>query len=440
MRSSEPELITIDTLAVDGCGYGNDGHAAVYGALPGESVQAQPIARKRKRQYFRVTEVLNTSADRVEPRCSAALYCGGCSFQHLAHAEQLVLKQAHLESCLQPLSAQAWLPPLSAEPYGYRTKARLGVKFVEKKNRVLVGFREKQKPYIADIENCPVLIPVLSELIQPLENLVSSLTVMRAVPQVEVAAGDTETALIFRHLEPLADADIGLLRQFAQVHQLKIYLQSGGPESVTPLSPASGSEPDAFLHFSLPDTDLTFAFAPQDFTQVNLAVNRLMVNRAIELLALDASDQVLDAFCGIGNFSLAVARSGAQVFGAEFSAASIDRARHNAAHNGITNADFGVFDLHDESVEIPGFTGFNKVLLDPPRSGAMSLVKKLETRNVERVVYVSCNPETLARDAEILVEQGFTLRSAGIIDMFPHTTHVESIALFIRQEDAEKRS
>ncbi len=263
---------------------------------------------------------------------------------------------------------------------------------------------------------------------------------MRAVPQVEVAAGDTETALIFRHLEPLADADIGLLRQFAQEHQLKIYLQSGGPESVTPLSPASGIEPDAFLHFSLPDADLAFAFAPQDFTQVNLAVNRLMVNRAIELLALDASDQVLDAFCGIGNFSLAVARSGAQVFGAEFSAASIDRARHNAAHNGITNADFGVFDLHDESVEIPGFTGFNKVLLDPPRSGAMSLVKKLETRNVERVVYVSCNPETLARDADILVEQGFTLRSAGIIDMFPHTTHVESIALFIRQEDAEKRS
>ena len=225
MRSSEPELITIDTLAVDGCGYGNDGHAAVYGALPGESVQAQPIARKRKRQYFRVTEVLNTSADRVEPRCSAALYCGGCSFQHLAHAEQLVLKQAHLESCLQPLSAQAWLPPLSAEPYGYRTKARLGVKFVEKKNRVLVGFREKQKPYIADIENCPVLIPVLGELIQPLENLVSSLTVMRAVPQIEVAAGDTETALIFRHLEPLADADIGLLRQFAQMHQLSLQLR-----------------------------------------------------------------------------------------------------------------------------------------------------------------------------------------------------------------------
>jgi len=439
MRSLDPELIIIDTLAVDGCGYGNDGQAAVYGALPGESVQAMPIARKRKRKYFRATEVLSPSADRVEPRCGAALYCGGCSFQHLAHAEQLVLKQAYLESCLQPLSPETWLPPLSAEPYGYRTKARLGVKFVEKKNRVLVGFREKQKPYIADIDNCPVLIPVLGELIQPLENLISSLTVMRAIPQVEVAAGDTETALIFRHLEPLAEADIEALADFALTRQLRIYLQSAGPDSIIPLPLASGSQPDEYLHFNLPDADLTFAFAPQDFTQVNLAVNRLMVNRALALLAPAASDQVLDAFCGIGNFSLAVARSGAQVFGAEFSASSIDRARLNAARNAVTNAGFGVIDLHQESLEIPGFTGFNKVLLDPPRSGAMSLVKKLETRNVERVVYVSCNPETLARDAEILVEQGFTLRSAGIIDMFPHTTHVESIALFTCPEDAEQR-
>lgn len=360
--------------------------------------------------------------------CGAADRCGGCAFQHLDREHQLAGKSANLAECLSPVEPGSWLPPLAGAAFNYRSKARLGVKFVEKKGRVLVGFREKQKPFIAETTGCPVLVTPVSHLLNPLAALVGSLSVPRSIPQIEVAGGD-ETTLIFRHLEPLTPGDIGALQAFGASNGLQIHLQPGNPSTVHRIYP---DEDDDFLNYSLPEFDLRFAFLPTDFTQVNLEVNRMLVSRAVELLALERRDQVLDAFCGIGNFSLAIARSAGQVTGLELAEQSVERARFNARRNSIGNARFATADLYDQRLEIPEISSINKVLLDPPRSGAEDLVKVLASSNVERVVYVSCNPATLARDVKILVGQGFHLRSAGIIDMFPHTTHIESIALLVR--------
>lgn len=427
MSKRDPQVIDVVTLSEDGCGYSSDGKQAVLGSLAGEQVSALPHARKRKRHYFKVQEVLSASPERVEPACSVALNCGGCSFQHASRRTQLGLKEGYLKSQLEPLVPENWLEPLVGEEFFYRSKARLGVKFVEKKNRVLVGFREKQKPYITDTQVCPVLAAGLDEMIIPLQELVADLSVCRAVPQIEIAAGDDESAIVLRHLEPLNSDDVEKLKSFGHRFDVGIYLQPGGADTVHKIHPDTSGE---LLTYRLPDFDLDYEFHPLDFTQVNLEINRMMVASALNMLELNESDSVLDAFCGIGNFSLAMARGAGSVLGMEQSPLSIERAGRNAAVNDIRNASFLVADLHDESLEINGFTGFNKVLLDPPRSGAEALAKRLESHNIERVVYVSCNPETLARDAEILCSRGFNLRSAGIIDMFPHTTHVESIALF----------
>ena len=435
----EPRDVDVTRLDGDGCGYSGDGHAAVFGALPGEKVSAAPLARKRKRHYFRTESVIEASPLRVEPVCQAASRCGGCSFQHLAHAEQLTFKLDLLKDLLSDTPPRMWLEPLSDKPFGYRSKARMGVKHVMKKDRVLVGFREKMKPYIAETSRCPILQPPCDDFPDTLAELISSLSVFDAIPQVELAAGDSETALVFRHLKPMTSADEDSLRQFGQALSLQIFLQPGGLDSIWRLYPDADAEDapplDAGLAYTLPEYDLRFRFSPQDFTQVNLAMNRKMVALALSLLEPDTSDRVLDAFCGIGNFSLALARSAGHVSGMELAAASIERAKANAAENGIRNVDFSVVDLHADIAESPGFKGFNKVLLDPPRSGAEQLVKRVASMDIERVVYVSCNPETLARDIKILVSAGFELQSAGIIDMFPHTTHVESIALLNRSSE-----
>lgn len=432
----EPIETAIDSLSADGCGVSADGRLAVYGSLPGEKVKALPLTRKRGKLFLKAIDVHDESPSRVLPECEAALSCGGCSFQHLDHPAQLDFKAGLLAEQLVPLEPESWLPPLTGPLFGYRTKARLGVKFVEKKGRVLVGFREKQKPYITEISCCPVLADPCADLIEPLKDLVGSLSVSRSIPQIEIAAGDVETVLVFRHLEALTSDDESKLCSFGEHHGLRVCLQPGGAESVHRIFPIDGADLLSYSlrAFSPENSGLRFEFAPMDFTQVNLAVNRQMVDLAVELLDPGPSDVILDAFCGIGNFSLAVAGSAGEVIGAEQSAASIERARYNAAINGIDNASFEVVDLHDESAEIGGFSGINKVLLDPPRSGAESLMKKLESQDVERVVYVSCNPETLARDVKFLVQRGYLLRSAGIIDMFPHTTHVESIALLTRHQ------
>tara|TARA_B110000116_G_scaffold154280_1_gene133439 strand:- start:194 stop:1498 length:1305 start_codon:yes stop_codon:yes gene_type:complete len=430
MKSNDPIEVTVDTVAEDGCAYTADGKHAVFGALPGEKVIAVPVARKRKRLYLRSTEVLASSSHRVTPRCKAASFCGGCSFQHASHAYQLELKQAQVQQKFGQITPSEWMEPISAPTYGYRTKARLGVKYVDKKDRVLVGFREKMKPYITDIENCPILVDPVSNLIEPLIELISGLSEPRTIPQIEVACGDSDVALIFRHMAAMSDEDMQKLQSFGEEQSVQMFLQPEGLDSTHKIFPQDN---DDLLRYRLPDYDLVFQFSPQDFTQVNLAVNRQMVARAVALLDIDPSDEVFDAFCGIGNFSLAISRFAKKVTGAEQSASSIARARENARLNGVENVSFVVEDLQLETSEINGLEGANKVLLDPPRSGAEAMVKRLAGSNVVRVVYVSCNPETLARDIGILENQGFELRSAGIIDMFPHTTHVESIALLVRQ-------
>ena len=420
----------MDTVAEDGCAYTADGRHAVFGALPGEKVIAVPVARKRKRLYLRSTEVLASSSHRVTPMCKAASFCGGCSFQHASHTYQLELKQAEVQQKFGQITPREWMEPISALSYGYRTKARLGVKYVDKKDRVLVGFREKMKPYIADIESCPILVDPVSSLIEPLIELISGLSEPRTIPQIEVACGDSDVALIFRHMVAMSDEDMQKLKSFGHEQSVQMFLQPEGLDSTHKIHPQDN---DDLLHYRLPDYGLVFQFSPQDFTQVNLAVNRQMVARAVALLDIDPSDEVFDAFCGIGNFSLAISRFAKKVTGAEQSASSIARARENARLNGVENVSFVVEDLQLETSEINGLKGVNKVLLDPPRSGAEAMVKRLASSNVVRIVYVSCNPETLARDIGILENQGFELRSAGIIDMFPHTTHVESIALLVRQ-------
>ena len=431
MKRNEPIVVQVEDVRVDGYGYTADGRYAITGALPGEEVVGLPFSRQRKKLFLRPQEIRQPSPDRVDPACGAASFCGGCSFQHASHDSQLRLKESFLRTCLAPLSPDEWLPPITGEDHHYRTKARLGVKFVEKKGKVLVGFREKLKPYIAENEGCPILIDPIGHLLPAIGELVEQLSVSGKIPQIELAAGDEDIALIFRHLEDLSDEDMKSLCAFGSEQGLQILLQPGGLDSTHRIFPEPG---DLTLHYTLPDHDLRFGFSPQDFTQVNLEVNRQMVNRALQLLDLASGDCVFDAFCGIGNFSLAVARYAGRVVGAEQSESSIARARQNAVDNHISNADFQVIDLHTESPEIKGLEGVNKVLLDPPRSGAESLVKKLASSDIERVVYVSCNPETLARDAKLLVENGFSLRSAGVINMFPHTTHVESVALLVRED------
>lgn len=430
MKSREPVEVQIDHLDLDGCGYSSDNKLAVYGALAGEQVIASPLARKRKRLYLKATEILEPSGDRVTPACGAAAHCGGCVFQHLVHGEQLTLKQDYLARELAPITPVSWLAPMTGPLYNYRSKARLGVKYVEKKGRVLVGFREKQKPYIADILACPVLSQPVDELLQPLARLVEQLSIPRSIPQVEVAVSDL-TALIIRHLEPFNENDKSLLAEFEQRHSVMVLCQPGGMDTIHPLT---GEE--QWMKYHLPEFELEFLFQPTDFTQVNQVINRQMVRRAVDLLAPGPGDRVLDAFCGIGNFSLAIARTGASVVGVEYSESSVSRAGLNARHNRLEMVRFEVANLHSDAIKTYINQSYNKVLLDPPRSGAEALVKGLASGNVERVVYVSCNPETLARDVKILVGEGFQLQSAGIIDMFPHTSHVESIALLTRPVSA----
>ena len=429
MKTNDSIEVTLDSIRGDGCSYTDDGRHAVFGALPGEKVIGVPVARKRKRLYLRSVEVITPASQRVEPQCTVASFCGGCSFQHASKAFQLECKLTQVRLALGATVPQEWLSPIFSNSYAYRTKARLGVKYVDKKERVLIGFREKMKPYITDTECCPVLVDPVSNLIQPLISLISGLSDPKSIPQIEVACGDTEVALIFRHLTAVPAADLRKLRLFGREKSVQMFLQPRGIDSTHKVFPQDDQE---LLEYRLPDYDLLFKFSPQDFTQVNLAVNRLMVGKALELLDLESSDHVLDAFCGIGNFSLPISRFVRRVTGAEQSLGSVLRARDNARLNEVKNVSFFVQNLYVDNPEIDILKDNDKALLDPPRSGAEALVRKLAISEIDRIVYISCNPETLARDIKVLEEGGYKLQSAGIIDMFPHTTHVESIALLVR--------
>ena len=404
----------------------------VSGALAGEFVRLRFTGKKRHFDEAVVEEILRASPDRVTPRCAHFGVCAGCVLQHLDAPAQIAAKQRTLLENLVRIGKvqpQHVLPPLTDVPWGYRRKGRLSVKFVDKKGRVLVGFRETNGRYVADIKRCDVLHPAVGERIEAIAALIESLDAKRDIPQIEIAAGDDLVALIFRHLQPLSPNDTQALEQFGQTHGLAIFLQPGGIDSVAALWPT-----DAHLSFRLPAYDLELDFQPLDFIQVNAGMNLRMLDHALELLDPRPNDRILDLFCGLGNFTLPLARRAAHASGVEGESGLVRRAGENARHNGISNAEFFAADLFkDQRGTGWAREKYDLMLLDPPRSGAAEVLEYLPGKNVRRVVYVSCHPGSLARDAGTLVQRhGFVLRDAGVMDMFPHTAHVESIAVFER--------
>jgi len=429
----EPVEVEITALSNEGRGIGHVDERTVFidQALTGERVRFKYTRLKKDIAEGRTIEVLQASDLRVEPKCKAFEMCGGCSLQHMSSEAQIELKQAMLLDQLNHLGVMPdeVLEPLLGPEYGYRHKARLGVRYVHKKEKVLVGFRERSSSFITDTERCEVLHPSVGEIINELAECINLLEEKRTIPQIEVAVGDNQTVLVFRHLEALSDHDRKILSDFCQSHSLVCYLQAGKPDALELLYPES-IEP---LFYELPEQDVKIEFQPSDFTQVNPEINKRMVTNAIEFLALDENDKVLDLFSGLGNFSLAMARRCKQVTAVEGSLAMVKKARDNAELNNITNAEFIYADLYsDEVLSAPWIKQkFDKILLDPPRSGAAEILPTLKKMKVKKIVYVSCHPATLARDAEILVKQfGYKLTKAGIMNMFPHTGHVESIAVF----------
>ncbi len=424
----------IESLAQDGRGVAHINGKTVFidGALPGERVMFTYTARRRKHDEGRVQTLLDASPERVAPRCEHFEICGGCSLQHLDAAAQVVAKERAMLDGLVHLAkvtpAQV-LPPLTGETWGYRRKARLGVKYVEKKGRVLVGFREKRSSFLADIRRCEVLHASVGARIEDLAALIDSLAARERIAQIEVAVSEEATVLVFRNLEPLEESDRRRLSDFAQAQGLWCALQPGGADSVEPLWPASQS-----LHYAHSFADVRIDFHPLDFFQVNREINRQMVPRALELLEVSASDRVLDLFCGLGNFTLPLARRAREVVGVEGDAAMVARARENALANDLHNTRYFVENLEQPARQAPWRElQYDKILLDPPRSGAREIMDIIGDLGARRIVYVSCHPGTLARDtAELVHRHGYTLEAAGVMDMFPHTAHVESIALFTR--------
>lgn len=429
-----PERGVVSALNHDGEGVVRGGKTAfVAGALPGEEVTFRRVKRHRQYDEARLVEVLTPSPQRVEPRCAHFGVCGGCALQHLAPGAQLTAKQAELAAALDRIGRVQpgeWLAPLAGPRWGYRRRARLGARYVAKKGRVVAGFRERLTSYVAEIGRCEIIAPPVGALVGPLSELLTRLSIRERVPQIEVAVGDDVAALVVRALAPLSPADEALLREFAAAHRVRWYVQEGGVDSIRPLDAAAPQS----LVYRLPEFALELAFQPADFVQVNAAVNRALVARAVELLAIDETSRVLDLFCGLGNFTLALARRAGSVVGVEGDAGLIERARANARANGIGNAAFHCADLsvpHSGAAWLAG--SFTHVLLDPPRAGAAAVLQALAALAPRRVLYVSCHPGSLARDLGVLVhEHGFALRSAGVVDMFPHTTHVESVAVLER--------
>jgi 23S rRNA (uracil1939-C5)-methyltransferase len=429
-----PEEADIVDLTHDAEGVAHiDGRAVfVADALPGERVRLRRTHRHRKVDHAVTEAVLRPSADRVVPRCPHFGTCGGCALQHLSPQGQLAFKQSQLIENLVRLGGvepARVLEPLTGPVWNYRRRARLGIKLVPRKGKVLVGFRERSSPYVTDLHECHVLVEPVGALITPLGRLVESLSIAERVPQAEVAVSDTVVALVLRVLEEPTTDDRAKLAAFERDHGVRLYLQPGGPQTVTPLDAAA-----APLAYRLEPGEVTIEFEPTDFIQVNGVLNRHMVARALEALEPQPSDTVLDLFCGLGNFSLPLARRAGRVVAVEGDDALVRRARGNAGRNHVTNAEFHVADLFDDVVGLPWTRSpYDRVLLDPPRAGAKEVLPVVAASGARRVVYISCHSGSLARDAGLLVrEHGFRLSAAGIMDMFPHTTHVEAMAIFDR--------
>ena len=445
--------VIIESLDQEGRGVTHvDGKTIfVDGALPKEKITYQITRSKADYAFANVAEVIEPSDLRVTPQCKHFGYCGGCKLQHLDATAQIEAKQHSLEGDIKHIgkaTPEKMLLPLIGPTWGYRHKARLSVKYVIKKERVLVGFNEKGTRYVADMDSCEVLTPEVSALIVPLQEMIAQLSIRDKIPQLELAVGEpnaepnVDTAhtgknivLIFRIMEALTETDEVMLEAFAEQHHVNIWTQTKGPDTVKPFYPLNAPS----LQYSLDEFELKYPFKPNEFTQVNPEINQMMVSRAIELLAPKAGERIADFFCGIGNFTLPIARSGAQVFGYEGLDNLVARAVESAALNGLeANTAYDVSDLFQMTPEsLTGLGRFDKWLIDPPRDGAFDLVKAIDERNApDSIVYVSCNPATLARDIDVLVNQkGYKLSAAGVINMFPHTAHVESIALFTKGAD-----
>jgi 23S rRNA (uracil1939-C5)-methyltransferase len=420
----------VTTLDPEGVGLGEaDGfQLRVNGALPGETVTVRVVRRKRRRLEAVAETVAGAHADRIAADCPVAGRCGGCSLQHVDPGAQRTLKRERLAALFAEagVAPEAWLPDLTGPTRGYRHKARLGVRHVPGKG-VLVGFRERGSARVTDTDACRVLAPVIGERLGALRNLIASLEAAATIPQLEVAVGDDAAALVVRHLEALSAADAAALTDFGARTGIQIWLQPGGLQTTHRLWPESGPER---LHYRPSEDGPVLAFHPQDFTQVNPAINRAMVARVVDLLAPSPDDAVLDLFCGLGNFTLPLAARAGRVHGIEGSEALVERARENAAAGEFGNATFATADLYDEGFDPGGLPHSDLLLLDPPRSGAERICAGIGHLSPRRIVYVSCGPSSLARDAALLVAAGYRITAAGILDMFPHTAHVESMAVF----------
>ena len=424
----------INDLAHDGRGVARVNGKAVFvhDALPGEDVRFVYTRRRSQHDEGRLLAIESPAVDRVAPRCAHFGVCGGCSLQHLDAARQIAYKQDWLLDNLKRIGKvepQTVLTPIAGSSWRYRRKARLGLRYVQKKGRVLVGFRERNNSFVADLQACEVLYPPVGALINALGELVQTLSIYDRVPQIEMAAGDRQTALVFRVLAPPSENDKTALIAFAKAHALSVYLQPGGPDSSYLLWPES-----ATLSYQLSKYDLSLQFTPYQFIQVNAEINQKMIDLALELLAVQTSDKILDLFCGLGNFTLPLARQAQSVTGIEGDAGLVTQAERNAQTNRIDNVRFYTADLIQAIHDLPWLREpYDKILLDPPRPGALALMPQIAKLAAKRIVYVSCHPATLARDASELVHRfGYKLASAGVMDMFPHTAHVESIALFVR--------
>jgi 23S rRNA (uracil1939-C5)-methyltransferase len=450
-KSAPGEWYQVESLDLEGQGVAHDASGKVVfieGALPGESVRARTTRRKAQWEQAVVEEIGRESSQRVRARCPHfglhAGACGGCKMQHLDLSAQVAVKQRALEDSfwhLAKVRPEQVLRPIEGPAWGYRWRARLSVRYVAKKGGVLVGFHERKSSYVAEMASCAVLPAAVSALIVPLRQLIGSMDARDRLPQVEVAVGDAVIALVLRHLEPLSKVDVGRLRIFAGEHGVQWWLQPKGPDSAHPLEPDGGPQ----LAYSLGEFGVSMPFRPTDFTQVNPHINRSLVSRALRLLDVQRGEQVIDWFCGLGNFTLPIASLGAQVLGIEGSESLLARARRNAELNGLTDQTRfevrNLFEIGEDDLRKWGAA--HRWLVDPPREGAFALAKALADVKQgqhawdvpRRIVYVSCNPATLARDAGLLVHQaGYRCVAAGVVNMFPHTAHVESIAVFDAQE------
>jgi 23S rRNA (uracil1939-C5)-methyltransferase len=407
----------------------------IRGALPGETVTLGRIKRRGKYDETQIDELITASENRATPPCEKFGVCGGCALQHLDVPAQIAHKHSVLKEQLKhfgKVEAGEWVAPLSVEPLGYRTKARLAVRDVPKKGGALVGFREVANRCVTDMRHCPILHPSVGQDLQMLRDLVNGLSCKSQIPQLLVAVDDTKTALTVRHLQPLTDDDLKQVKAFGQVHNFWMYLQPEKDDSTHLVWPEQSA---AYLTYALPEYGVQLDFMPYDFTQVNMALNHKMMAQALAWLDLKPTDTVLDLFCGLGNFTMPMARTAKTVIGVEGDDAMVRRGEHNAKKNGITHTHFYASNLFEWNKKAKFLQhGANKILLDPPRAGAEAVCKNMGSIKPERIVYVSCNPATLARDVGILVhEHGYILEKAGIMDMFTHTTHVESMALLTKQ-------